>query len=101
MNQFSRQSPAQWLNNLAQMKQKGYGGGGGGGGGGPPPPHMGPKCGPGPGGPPPRMMGPSGPLHDLDSIPDGPDMGPNREIHPDFPPITPWMQQVRINNLFY
>lgn len=23
MNQFSRQNPAQWLNNLAQMKQKG------------------------------------------------------------------------------
>lgn len=47
------------------------------------------------GGPGPRMMGPGGPMHDLDGLPDGPDMGPNRDMHNEFPPMTVWNQQVQ------
>lgn len=66
-NQFSRQNPAQWLNNLAQMKQKGHPGPVGIG---PPPTNVGMKPG----------MSPSG-FHEMGPAP-GPDMwnsgGPNQ-----------------------
>lgn len=98
LNQFNRQSPAQWLNTLAQFKQKTVFSGGPGA----PPQHMAGKGGapPGPMGPMPgpRMMGPGGPMTDLDNLQNPQELGPNREMHPDFPPINVWNQQGNMNH---